>query len=89
MLRRQGRCGQKVSYLMAVCGLREIGSLSQGGGGKKDLALGDIKESRGDSQPILLDIGEIGGSCGATENQYTVEDRRGIAKRYNPNGYSN
>ena len=62
---------------------------------KEDLALGDTKESPGDSRPICQDIGEVSGSFGSfghcrvpRRSQYTVEDRRDISKRYRPNGYS-
>ena len=59
-----------------------------GGDEKKNLALGFTEESPGDSRPIRQDIGETGGSFGSfgnctrpRRNHYTVEDRRGLAKK--------
>ena len=59
-----------------------------------DLAPVHIEESPGDLRPIRQEIGEVSGSFGSfghfrgrRRNQYTVEDRRGMAKRYGRNGY--
>ena len=74
--------GQNGSYGGRVCGLREIGRLSQGETKKKDLALGDTEGSPGDSRLIWQEIGEVSGifgifgHCrGPGRNQDTVEDR--------------
>ena len=53
------------------------------------------QESPRDSWPIRQDFREIGGSCGSSgtftgshRNQYTVEDRRGLTKRFVPNRFN-
>ena len=53
------------------------------------------QESPRDSWPIRQDFREIGGSCGSSgtfteshRNQHTVEDRRGLTKRFALNGFN-
>ena len=53
------------------------------------------QESPRDSWPIRQDFREIGGNCessgtftGSHRNQYTVEDRRGLTKRFVLNGFN-